>query len=108
MFTEFPGDDVVATGNLVLYAKMTTLAVNSKLCRAWRAEQQEAIRGAADASATWSITHHATEADGAEKFCGIGGTIVDPDDQQYSGVRRCGCAHRRKGTPGHIDERVDR
>jgi TRAP-type C4-dicarboxylate transport system substrate-binding protein len=81
-FTEFPGDDVVATGNLVLYAKMTTLAVNSKFLQSLASQQQEAILGAADASATWSITHHATEADGAEKFCGIGGTIVDSDAQQ--------------------------
>lgn len=83
-FTEFPGDDVVATGNLVLYAKMVTLAVNSKFLQSLTNQQQEAIREAADASATWSITNHATEADSAKQFCAIGGSIVDVNDQQLA------------------------
>ena len=82
--TEFPGDDVVSTGNLVLYAKMVTLAVNSKFLQSLTTQQQEAIRGAADASATWAIANHATEADGAKQFCGVGGSIVDLSDEQLA------------------------
>lgn len=73
---EFPGD-LIATGNLVLYTKMLTVAANTEFFDSLTDDQQDAIRAAAEAASEWSIANQDTEADGAAEYCKVAGSIVE-------------------------------
>lgn len=75
-FPELP----VATGNVVLYAKIDSLVVNDEFWTTLTEAQRTIVQDAADATRSWAIENQPTDADAAARYCATGGSVklADP------------------------------
>jgi TRAP-type C4-dicarboxylate transport system substrate-binding protein len=82
-----PSATATATGNIALYAKVMTLAINSNLWTKLDDAQRAIITTASDATRSWAITNQAKDADAAATFCKGGGTVVLADAASVAAFR---------------------
>jgi hypothetical protein len=66
----------IATGNLVLYAKVITLVANSKFWDGLTDAQRDALTTAAQRTQEWAIANRISDQEAAKQYCAGGGTVV--------------------------------
>ncbi len=76
-----------ATGNLVLYAKIITLVVNSAFWRGLDDAQRDVIARAATATRAWAVANQPSDAAAAASYCTVGGTVVLTDRASIDAFR---------------------
>jgi len=74
----------IATGNLVLHSKISTLVINDKTKAALTAEEQQVLQEAADATRDWASSLLSPLSREARKYCEDGGKVVLATDQQVA------------------------
>ncbi len=77
-----------AAGNLVLYAKATSLVVNSAFFGRLTAAQQQIIRTAADAARVWAAGHRTREDQAAIDYCDKNGQVILLEEAELRAFRQ--------------------
>lgn len=77
----------IATGNLVLHSKISTLVINDKAKAALTEEEQQVLQEAADATRDWASSLLSPLSSEARKYCENGGKVVLATDQQIAAFR---------------------
>jgi TRAP-type C4-dicarboxylate transport system substrate-binding protein len=76
-----------ATGNLVLYPKVITLAANAAFWNGLSDGQRQILTTASEKAQDYAINHRVTEADAAAAYCAGGGTVVVTDTKSLADFR---------------------
>ena len=79
-----PSATSTATGNVALYAKVMTLAINTAFWTALDDAQRTIISTATDATRSWAVANQVKDAKAAVTFCADGGTVVLADRSRAS------------------------
>ena len=79
-----------ATGNVALYAKVMTLAINTSFWTGLTDAQRTIITTASDATRSWAIVNQTKDAAAAAEFCVGGGTVVLADAHGIAAFRAAG------------------
>lgn len=74
----------VATGNLVLHSKISTLVINNKAKAALTEEENQVIQEAADATRDWAASLLSPLSREARKYCENGGRVVLATEQEIT------------------------
>jgi TRAP-type C4-dicarboxylate transport system substrate-binding protein len=82
-----PNRTATATGNVAIYAKVMTLAINTAFWTALDDAQRAIITTASDATRTWAIANQTKDAAAAAVFCNDGGTVVLADTASVAAFR---------------------
>jgi TRAP-type C4-dicarboxylate transport system substrate-binding protein len=77
----------IATGNLVVHSKISTLVINDKARTALSAEEQRILQEAADSTRDWASSLLSPLADEARRYCEGGGKVVMATDQDLNAFR---------------------
>lgn len=82
-----PSTTATATGNVAIYAKVMTLAINTAFWTALDDGQRTIITTASDATRAWAITNQVKDLEAAAAFCKGGGTVVLADAASVDAFR---------------------
>lgn len=77
----------IATGNLVVHSKISTLVINDKARTALSAEEQRILQEAADSTRDWASALLSPLAAEARRYCEGGGKVVMAADQDLTAFR---------------------
>ena len=77
----------IATGNLVLHSKISTLVINDKARAALTQEEQQVLQEAADATRDWAASLLSPLSSEARRYCENGGRVVLATDQELNAFR---------------------
>lgn len=77
----------VATGNLVVHSKISTLVINDKTRASLTAEEQQVLQDAADFTRDWASSLLSPLSAEARKYCEGGGKVVLATDKELAAFR---------------------
>ncbi|WP_168225729.1 TRAP transporter substrate-binding protein [Pseudarthrobacter sp. NIBRBAC000502771] len=77
----------IATGNLVVHSKISTLVINNKARAALTGDEQRILQEAADATREWASALLAPLSAEARKYCEGGGKVVMATEQELAAFR---------------------
>ncbi|MDQ0146110.1 TRAP transporter substrate-binding protein [Pseudarthrobacter niigatensis] len=77
----------IATGNLVVHSKISTLVINNKARAALTGDEQRILQEAADATREWASALFAPLSAEARKYCEGGGKVVVATEQELAAFR---------------------
>jgi TRAP-type C4-dicarboxylate transport system substrate-binding protein len=77
----------IATGNLVLHSKISTLVINDKARGALTAEEQQVLQDAAEFTRDWASSLLSPLSAEARKYCEGGGKVVLATDRELAAFR---------------------